>query len=127
MLALVTDPGFPALLLQPVLVSQAVIEKDFIDGVVRDMNPMPELNNLLQTSCAKFLLFVDFKYELFRFFVQLFLLPTGVLYWQSLSIFHLTRPNPLQCGRTKHHLQSYPFCAVVPGFLPNYEVYLPPR
>jgi len=65
----VSDPSLSAFLLILTLISQSVFKKDLVDLVVRDMDTMLEFDDLFETPCTQFLLFVGFKYKLNRFFV----------------------------------------------------------
>ena len=58
-LAFVSDPGFSALCLIAVNIGQAVIQQYLVNGVVRDMLSVLEINDLFQSSCAQIWLFVD--------------------------------------------------------------------
>jgi hypothetical protein len=51
-LAFVSDPGFSALRLVAVNIGQAVIQQYPVNGVVRDMLSVLEINDLFQSSCA---------------------------------------------------------------------------
>jgi len=45
-----------------------------MNGIMRDMLSMRELDDPFQPSCAQILLFVDFKYQLSGLFIQGFFL-----------------------------------------------------
>jgi hypothetical protein len=47
-----------------------MMQQHLMNGIMRDMRSMLELDNLFQSSCAQILLFVDFKYQLNGLFIQ---------------------------------------------------------
>ena len=61
MLSFVSDPGFSALLLFLILLSEIIFDKELVDCVVRNMFSVLVLDYLLKTSCTTILLFVDFQ------------------------------------------------------------------
>jgi hypothetical protein len=69
-LAFVPDPGFSALRFVAVHIGQAMMQQHLMNGIMRDMLSMRELDDPFQPSCAQILLFVDFKYQLRGLFIQ---------------------------------------------------------
>ena len=70
MLALISDPGFSALRFVAVQIGQAMRQQFLMNGIMRDMLSMRELDDPFQPSCAQILLFVDFKDQLRGLFIQ---------------------------------------------------------
>jgi hypothetical protein len=57
--AFVSNPGFSALRFVAVHIGQAIMQQHLMNGIMRDMLSMLELDDLFQSSCAQILLFVD--------------------------------------------------------------------
>jgi len=61
MFPFISDPGLPASLLLIVLIGQAILKKDLMDSVMRNVPAIFLLDDLLDAPCSVILLFVDFQ------------------------------------------------------------------